>query len=241
MDPRLIVALDTSDRAQALGWVTALRPVVGTFKIGLELFAAHGPQVVGEVAAAGARVFLDLKFHDIPNTVAGAVHSACRLPGVSLMTVHAGGGRRMLQAAVQAARECRREDFASDIPGARRPGLLGVTVLTSLEAGDLREVGVEAAPPAQVARLAALARESGLDGLVCSPLEVAALRRELGNDVLLVTPGVRPRGAAAGEPRRVSTPAEAIAAGASRLVVGRPITAATSPLDAARAILDELP
>ncbi len=237
MDPRLIVALDTDRRADALALVHALQPAVRTFKIGLQLFTAHGPDIVREVAATGADIFLDLKFHDIPNTVAGAVYSTAGLPGVSLLTLHGSGGRRMMEAAV-AARDQVRAGTAGDTPA---PRLLGVTVLTSMGGQDLEEVGVTAPPAEQVERLAGLARHAALDGLVCSPLEVGALRALLGPDPLLVTPGIRPAGAETGDQRRVATPAAALAAGASHLVVGRPITAAPSPLDAARSILAELP
>lgn len=237
MDPRLIVALDTDRREDALSLVRTLQPAVGTFKIGLQLFTAHGPEIVRDIAATGADIFLDLKFHDIPNTVAGAVYSTAGLPGVSLMTLHGSGGRRMMEAAVEA-----RDGLAAGQAGsAPRPRLLGVTVLTSMGTQDLAEVGVTSPPDQQVERLAALARQAALDGLVCSPLEVGALRTLLGPDLLLITPGIRPAGAETGDQRRVSTPAAALAAGASHLVIGRPITAAPSPLDAAHSILAQLP
>jgi len=241
VDPRLIVALDTSQRRRALDLVEGLLPAVQTFKVGLQLFSAHGPSIVREIAAAGGAVFLDLKLHDIPNTVAGAVCSACALPGVALMTLHVSGGRAMLTAAVEAARSCRQSSFEAVIPGSRRAALLGVTVLTSLDEGDLAGIGVDGTPASQVERLAGLARESGLDGLVCSPREVRTLRKAMGPDLLLVTPGIRPAGAAAGDQKRTATPAEALGDGASHLVVGRPVTGADSPLDAARRILDEFP
>jgi len=237
VDPRLIVALDTDRREDALALVRTLQPAVRSFKIGLQLFTAHGPEIVREVAATGADIFLDLKFHDIPNTVAGAVYSTAGLPGVSLMTLHGSGGRRMMEAAVKA-----RDGWAAgQAGGTPRPRLLGVTVLTSMGTEDLAEVGVPAPPDQQVERLATLARQAALDGLVCSPLEVGALRALLGPDLLLITPGIRPAGAETGDQRRVSTPAAALAAGASHLVIGRPITAAPSPLDAAHSILAELP
>jgi orotidine-5'-phosphate decarboxylase len=237
VDPRLIVALDTDRREAALTLVETLRPLVRTFKVGLQLFTAHGPDIVREIAATGADIFLDLKFHDIPNTVAGAVYSTAGLPAVSLLTLHGGGGRRMMEAAVAA-----RDGAAAREPGeAPSPRLLGVTVLTSMGYEDLLEVGVPAPPAEQVERLAALARHAGLDGLVCSPLEVGALRALLGPGPLLITPGIRPAGTDAGDQRRVATPAAALAAGASHLVIGRPITAATSPLEAAGRILAGLP
>jgi orotidine-5'-phosphate decarboxylase len=241
VDSRLIVALDTADRRRALDLVESLLPAVRTFKVGLQLFCAHGPSVVREVAAGGGHVFLDLKLHDIPNTVAGAVYSACRLPGVSLLTLHVSGGRGMLTTAVESARSCRRPGFESEIAGAQRPALLGVTVLTSLDENDLAETGVAGNPTSQANRLARLARESGLDGLVCSPHEVADLRQAMGPDFLLVTPGIRPAGTAARDQKRIATPSEALARGASHLVVGRPVTEADSPLDAARQILAEFP
>lgn len=237
MDPRLIVALDTAERQQALTLVEELLPVVGTFKVGLQLFTAQGPALVQDIAAAGANLFLDLKFHDIPNTVAGAIYSAIRLPAVMFMTLHTAGGRRMMQAAVAACHEAPGDESS---PPVSNPALLGVTVLTSMDASDLKETGVPAAPAAQVEHLAGLARTAGLDGLVCSPLEVASLRRALGSEAILVTPGIRPSGAATGDQRRVATPAAALAAGASHLVIGRPITAASSPLDAANRILAEI-
>lgn len=237
MDPRLIVALDTAERQQALDLVDTLLPVVGTFKIGLQLFTAQGPAIVREIAATGAGIFLDLKFHDIPNTVAGAIYSAVRFPEVKFMSLHAAGGRRMMRAAATA---CHQTGGGETPPSADHPALLGVTVLTSMGAADLHEIGVPAEPAAQVEHLATLARAAGLDGLVCSPLEVASLRRALGPEAILVTPGIRPVGADTGDQRRVATPPAALAAGASHLVIGRPITAASSPLDAARRILAEI-
>jgi orotidine-5'-phosphate decarboxylase len=237
VDPRIIVALDTDRSEDALALVHALKPAIKTFKIGLQLFTAHGPEIVRQVAATGADIFLDLKFHDIPNTVAGAVYSTGNLPGVRLLTLHAGGGRRMLEAAVEA-----RQKLLDEAPEpAMAPRLLGVTVLTSMDSDDLAQVGVAADPARQVERLAGMARDAGLDGLVCSPLEVASLRELVGPAPLLVTPGIRPTGADTGDQRRVATPAAALAAGASHLVIGRPITAAPSPLDAARSLLAGLP
>ena len=222
---RLIAALDTPEPARAAAWARALAPEVGLVKVGLELFVAHGPRAVAEVAEAGAPVFLDLKLHDIPNTVAGAVRSANAL-GAAMLTVHAAGGAAM----IAAARE------AGEASGAARPMILAVTVLTSLGAADLAATGVAGGPSRQVLRLARLAVDAGADGLVCSPLEVAPLRAALGPGVRLVVPGIRPAGSEAGDQKRVMAPAEAVAAGADWLVIGRPITGAADPAAAARSI-----
>lgn len=225
---RLIVALDVPDSSRALQFVNTLKDNVGVFKIGKQLFVAEGPQLVREVVSRGSKVFLDLKFHDIPNTVAGAVKSASAL-GVSMLTVHASGGLKMLKAAV---------DAASQSPNP--PLILAVTVLTSLDDADLRRVGVESRVLDQVLRLAALAREAGCGGIVASPHEVREIRRELGEGFAIVAPGVRPAGSPVGDQARVLTPAEAIKAGASYLVVGRPITEAPDSAMAARAVVDEI-
>jgi orotidine-5'-phosphate decarboxylase len=222
---RLIVALDTPDPARAAAWARALAPKAGLVKVGLELFVAHGPRAVADVAAAGAPVFLDLKLHDIPNTVAGAVRSANAL-GAAMLTVHAAGGTAMIAAAREAA----------EAAGGARPMILAVTVLTSLGAADLAAAGVAGGTAQQVLRLARLAIEAGADGLVCSPLEVAPLRAALGPGVRLVVPGIRPAGSDAGDQKRVMTPREAVEAGADWLVIGRPITGAADPAAAARAI-----
>ena len=229
---RLLVALDAPDLDAALALVAQLRPHVGGFKVGLELCTAAGaPRVVEAVAGAGGAVFLDLKLHDIPNTVAGAVRAACALgPAVRMLTLHASGGLAMLRAAAEAA-----------APFPQRPLLLGVTVLTSVDAAALRdELGVAAPLEAQVLQLARLAQAAGLDGVVASPHEAAAIRRACGPGLLIVTPGVRPAWADAGDQRRVLTPAEALASGADYLVVGRPITAAPDPAAAAARIVEEL-
>jgi orotidine-5'-phosphate decarboxylase len=230
MNPRdrLIVALDVPNAARALELVGQVGESAGVFKIGKQLFVAEGPQVVRQVVSRGNRVFLDLKFHDIPNTVAGAVKSAAAL-GVSMLTVHASGGAKMLKAAVEAAAET-----------ANPPLILAVTVLTSLDDADLQQVGVAGRVLDHVLRLAALAREAGCGGIVASPHEVRELRRELGDGFAIVTPGVRPAGSAAGDQARVLTPAQAIAAGATYLVIGRPITEAPDPGQTARAILNEM-
>ncbi len=222
-DRRLIVALDTTDPDRAAAWAAATAPHVGLFKLGLEFFAANGP--AGVRAIAGRPVFLDLKLHDIPNTVAGAVRAVLPL-APRMLTLHAAGGPAMIAAARAAA----------DQAGAERPMLLAVTVLTSLDAATLAATGVPAQPAEQVLRLARLALDAGADGLVCSPLEVALLRRELGSAPTLVVPGIRPAGAASGDQARTMTPEQAVAAGASWIVVGRPITAAPDPGAAAAAI-----
>ncbi|HSE74378.1 MAG TPA: orotidine-5'-phosphate decarboxylase [Dongiaceae bacterium] len=229
----ILVALDTTDRAVAKGWARATRGVVSGVKVGLEFFNAHGPAGVAEVAELGAPLFLDLKFHDIPNTVAGAVRAVAPLKPM-ILNLHAAGGAAMMRAALDAAR-----DSAARL-GAAPPKLIAVTVLTSLGDADLAALGQAGGASDQVRRLAALTRDCGLDGVVCSPHEVAALRRDLGRDFLLVVPGVRPAWAAAGDQKRIMEPREAMAAGADYLVIGRPITAAADPAAAARRIVAEL-
>lgn len=226
----LIVALDVQTRGEAEAKVREIGDAVGFYKIGLELFVAEGPDVVKAVKGLGKKVFLDLKFHDIPRTVERAVRSGGRL-GVDLMTVHASGGRAMVRAAADAAAEF----------GAAGPRILAVTVLTSLDQSDLTDIGVLSRTPAdQVAAMGMLAVENGAHGLVCSPLEVGSLSRLFKPGVLFVTPGVRPAGAAVGDQKRVATPAEAVRGGATHLVVGRPILAAADPAAAARAVLSEI-
>ncbi len=224
----VIVALDFADSRSALALVDRLDPALCRLKVGKELFTRAGPPVVEALVARGYEVFLDLKFHDIPNTVAAACDAAADL-GVWMMNLHASGGRRMMEAA--------RERLESR---SHRPLLIAVTILTSLGEEDLAEVGFQGTPAQNVRRLAALAERSGLDGVVCSPLEAAQLRAERGAGFLLVTPGVRPASAALDDQKRVMTPADALAAGASHLVIGRPITAAEDPVAALRAILEEL-
>ena len=230
LDPRdrLIVALDLPSAAGARQVVQTLGETVTTYKVGKQLFTAEGPGIVRDLVSSGRKVFLDLKFHDIPNTVAGAVRSAAEL-GVSMLTVHAAGGSKMLKAAVDAAAQ-----------SAAKPMILAVTVLTSLSDSDLHEIGISGSVLAQVLRLGALARSAGCDGLVASAHEARELRREMGDGFEIITPGVRPAGAAAGDQARVLTPAEAIQAGATRLVVGRPIVEAKNPQEAADGILDEI-
>ena len=224
---RLIVALDFPDATAALRCVDQFAGSVSWFKVGLELFLASGDSVVRELKQRGYSIFLDLKLHDIPNTVSSAIRSLARLEP-DLLTVHAAGGRTMLNAAAEAARS---------LP--RPPRLVAVTVLTSMDAVALAETGVSAAPVEQVLRLARLAAECGIEGMVCSPAEAAALRSALPK-ALLVTPGIRPAGSDAGDQKRIATPQFALAAGASMLVIGRPITAAPDPKAAAQAILSDM-
>jgi len=224
----LILVLDAPSPRDVTPVLQRLTGTVRWVKIGLEMFTAAGPDCVREIAGLGFDVFLDLKLHDIPNTVAKAVESAARLP-IKMLTLHAGGGREMMQRAAQAQREHE--------PELR---LLGVTVLTSLGADDLRGLGVAGTPAEHVVRLGRLAIEAGLRGLVASPLEIAPLRAALPGDVQLIIPGIRPRGARADDQTRIMTPGEAAAAGANFIVVGRPIFQAPDPAAAARAILAEL-
>lgn len=226
---RIIVPLDVPEADQALALAEAVAPHVGAVKVGLELFNAVGPAIFAQFHARVARVFYDAKLHDIPNTVAGAVRAAAR-HGLWMINVHASGGAAMMAAAARAAGE-------ADRP----PLVIAVTVLTSLDATGLHEVGVAASPREQVVRLARLARDSGLDGVVASPLEAAAVREACGDDFLIIAPGVRPAGAAVQDQKRVATPAEAVRNGADYLVIGRPITQAPDPAAAAAAIAEELP
>jgi orotidine-5'-phosphate decarboxylase len=225
---RLIVALDVANVEKARALVQSLGDSVTFFKVGKELFTAAGPSVVRDLVASGKKVFLDLKFHDIPNTVAGAVRTAASL-GVSLLTVHAAGGSKMLHAAAEAAAQ-----------SSARPIVLAVTVLTSFTAADLEEVGVSGGVEAQVLRLAGLALNAGCGGIVASAQEASRLRHALGCGFTLVTPGIRPAGSVAGDQARVVTPEDAIRAGANYLVVGRPITASDDPPNAAHAIITQI-
>jgi orotidine-5'-phosphate decarboxylase len=230
MDPRqrLIVALDVSTAEAARKIVAAVGDSAFTYKVGMQLYTAEGPSVVRELIASGRRVFLDLKYHDIPNTAGAAVREAAQL-GVSMLTVHAAGGGKMLRAAVEAAQ-------------AAKPDLLvlAVTVLTSMDDDELGKIGLRGGVLDQVRRLAALALSNGCKGVVASAQEAGALRQEFGNDFAIVTPGVRPAGSGPHDQARVVTPAEAIAAGASHIVVGRPITEAGDPAAEARAILGQM-
>src|SRR3954470_8047624 len=222
---RLIVALDVGTRAEAISLALTLAPFAAWMKIGLQLFTAEGPDLVRAIRETGAKVFLDLKLHDIPNTVARAVESAAKLD-VQMLTIHLGGGGEMIRAAVEA----RPRDLL----------LLGVTVLTSLDAKALTELGIAGIIDEQVSRLATLGVENGINGLVASAHELKPLRRAFVDKIKIVVPGIRPAGSAAGDQKRVMTPADAIAAGADYLVIGRPITAAQDPKAALEAILAEL-
>jgi len=229
----IIVALDVPAPESALKLAEQLAPVVGGFKIGSELFTGAGPDIVRRIRERGALVFLDLKFHDIPNTVAKSVAAAVQLD-VQMLTVHTSGGMEMLKAAEQSAAETAWK------AGRTPPLVLGVTVLTSLDAGALKEIGLDANVEYQVRRLAAVATKAGLRGLVCSPLEIAALRKILPAQVQLVTPGIRTGSEKADDQKRTLSPREAIAAGANWLVIGRPIYAAENPHAAAEQILASL-
>ena len=222
---RLIVALDFPTPAKALALVSVLSGSVSIYKIGLQLYTAAGPAIVQAVAATGAKIFLDLKLHDIPNTVAKAVAAAGEL-GVQMLTVHLSGGGAMLKAAI----------------GATPPhlSLLGVTVLTSATQETLSEIGVSSKLEDQVLRLADLGKQSGIDGLITSPREVRLLRERCGNDMILITPGIRPAWAAPDDQKRVTTPSEAVKAGADYLVIGRPITAAADPPAAVERLVEEM-
>jgi len=225
---KVAVALDNSGREEVLRLARALLGRVGVAKVGLEAFTAHGPALVADVQRIGMPVFLDLKLHDIPNTVERAARNAARL-GVAMLTVHASGGEAMLRAAVAGAANAERP-----------PAVLAVTVLTSLDDATLVDRGIPGGAAGRVTAWAALAQRCGCAGVVCSPQEASGLRLALGPNMLLVTPGVRPAGASSGDQRRVATPREAIAAGADLLVVGRPITAAPDPVVAAELILAEM-
>ena len=219
-DPRVIVALDYADQKQAMEFVDKISPDLCKLKVGKELFTRSGPQFIESLVAKGFDVFLDLKFHDIPNTVKKAVYAAGQL-GVWMVDVHALGGASMLEAA--------REGI--DMVGVNRPYLIAVTLLTSMSASDLRQLGIKQEPQAFVERLAQLAIDSGADGLVCSACETKGLRQKIGAFPLLVTPGIRPAGISADDQHRIATPQQAIADGASYLVIGRPITQQKNSVD----------
>lgn len=222
---RLIVALDVSSAREARDLVQRIGDEAGLYKVGLQLFTAEGPGFVRELVSSGRKVFLDLKFHDIPNTVGQAVRQAAEL-GASMLTIHGTGGTAMLKAAAEAA--------------AGRVTLLAVTVLTSMNDEDLQQVGIAGHVLDQAVRIASLAKAAGFGGIVSSPREAAQLRRSLGEGFAIVTPGVRPAGSALNDQQRVATPGEAIASGATHVVVGRPITHAADPAEAARGILEEI-
>ncbi|MDD9877047.1 MAG: orotidine-5'-phosphate decarboxylase [Magnetovibrio sp.] len=234
MEPndRILAALDTTDVGTAAGWATALQGRVGGIKLGKEFFTANGPDGVRRVTqgtGGGQPLFLDLKFHDIPNTVAGAIGSALKVKPF-MLNVHASGGRAMMEAAAAAVAEA----------GTERPILLGVTVITSLGDGDLADMGINGTAEQQVIRLAQLAQAAGLDGVVCSAKEITAIREACGPAFKLVTPGIRPAWASSDDQKRIVTPADAVAMGADYLVIGRPITGADDPAEAAARIGAEL-
>lgn len=233
MRDKIIVALDLPDAERALEMARLLRGHAGWVKVGMTLFYAEGPQIVRDLRSLGFKVFVDLKLHDIPHQVEGACRSLTRA-GADMFTVHASGGRAMLEAAV-AATTAAAEKFRTI-----RPRVIAVTVLTSLDDAALAEISVERTSADQVDTLARLASAAGCDGVVCSPNEAAAVRAILGEDALVVTPGIRPAGESSGDQARTATPSEALEAGASHLVIGRPITGAADPMSAARAILKEM-
>ncbi len=227
-DPRVIVALDFADLGPARELVRRVDPSLCRLKVGKEMYTRYGPHFVGELTKAGFDVFLDLKFHDIPSTVAAACAAAADL-GVWMVNVHASGGRKMMEAA--------RERVARS---SHRPLLIAVTVLTSLGQADIEEVGFTGSPEANALRLAALTKAAGLDGVVCSPREAAAIRGAVGPGFLLVTPGVRPASASLDDQQRVMTPADAVAAGADYLVIGRPVTQSPDPVGVLRDLAAQL-
>ena len=229
---KIIIALDVKNKEEAVAIVSRLKEA-RTFKVGLELFTAEGPALFKKLKVLRKGIFLDLKLHDIPNTVAGAVRSAVR-HGVQMMTIHTSGGREMMTRAAEAARE------TAEVEKVETPLLLGVTVLTSLKSAELDEVGMKPDVAGQVLRLAGLAKSAGMDGVVCSPQEIKIIRKEHGRDLLIVTPGIRPAWAAAQDQKRIMTPAEAVQKGADYLVIGRPITGAASPQEAFARIVEEL-
>jgi len=229
----IFVPLDTPDIRQAIKIATNLEGLIGGIKIGKEFYTALGPSGVEKIKEIGLPLFIDLKFHDIPNTVAGAVRSTIHL-NPAIINVHAQGGREMLTAAVNAAIE------ESGKIGTSKPLVLGVTVLTSMNNQDLKETGVNSTPLTQVKRLAALCQESGLDGVVCSASEIRPLRKICGNEFKLLTPGIRPIWASRDDQKRIMTPSEAIKQGADYLVIGRPIYGARNPVSAAKKIINEI-
>jgi orotidine-5'-phosphate decarboxylase len=231
---KLIVALDVDNASRARELVSSLRDLVGMFKIGLQLFTAAGPQIVREIVMSGNRVFLDLKFHDIPNTVLSAGIEATRL-GVSIFNVHALGGSEMMQRTSEAVSEVAAQE------GIKRPLVIAVTMLTSADAEQLTEIGISSNPAEQVVRLSLLAHAASMDGVVASPHEITSIRTAVNRrDFKIITPGVRPPEAALHDQKRVMTPSQAISAGADYIVVGRPITNASNPVDAARCIVAQI-
>lgn len=229
----ILVAIDTPDVSHAVATAHAVQPHVGGIKLGLEFFVANGARGVAEVAQAGAPIFLDLKFHDIPNTVAKAIAATAGIE-CFMMTIHTSGGPEMMRRAAHAA------DEIAQSTGKARPMVVGVTALTSLDSDDLRAVGIERPIAKHAESLAQLAQKSGLDGIVCSPHEIETIRNACGEDFTLVVPGIRPVGSDAGDQKRIMSPAEALAKGADFLVIGRPITQADNPTEAAKAIANSL-
>ena len=225
---RLIVALDVKTLDEAVQMVKKLSPVVRIFKVGIGLFTLCGPDAVKAVHDSGSKVFLDLKYHDIPNTVAHAVRSAARL-GVYMINIHTLGGTEMMMRAAEAVRE-----------SVSKPKLLGVTVLTSMDQASIGEVGIEKKIEEEVVTLARLGKDSGLDGVVASPNETALIRKNLGKDFIIVTPGIRPAGAEKGDQKRIMTPADAVRSGADYIVVGRPVIETKDPLEAVKKIIKEM-
>ncbi len=234
MKEKIIVALDVPTREAALDIIAELGDHVGAYKVGMQLYNAIGPDIIRDIHQKGGKVFLDLKFHDIPNTVAEAARVAAGL-GVFMLNVHASGGYEMMQKAAQALRE------AAEKEGLPRPLLIAVTVLTSMGQNELKEeIGVERTLSEQVVSLACLAKKAGLDGVVASALEIEVIREACGDDFLIVTPGIRPKTAAMNDQKRVMTPGEAVKTGADYLVIGRPITQAEDRLKAVKDIIDEI-
>lgn len=229
----IICAVDASDADDASQLAHQVRPHVGAVKLGLEFFTANGAAGVSYITSLGIPVFLDLKFHDIPNTVSKAIAATAGM-NMFMMTVHTTGGQAMLKAAIDAS------DRVAQVTGKERPLVIGVTLLTSLDQDDIGILGFRETLQDQVLRLADLAQSAGLDGVVCSPFEIAPIRKACGSDLKLIVPGIRPEGAAAGDQKRILTPKDALARGADYLVIGRPITNAPNPADAARVIAESL-
>ena len=230
---RILCALDTDDLGKAAALAKNLAPHIGGVKLGLEFFGAHGPQGFKEIAALGMPIFLDLKLYDIPNTVAKTVKSLMPLAPL-MMTIHTSGGAEMMRKAAKAASEA-----AADI-GCTRPLMIGVTILTSMDEKNLKDIGYGNDMSSQVLKLAKLAKRSGLDGVVCSPLEIEMIKRECGKDFILVVPGIRPSGSNAGDQKRIMTPEQAIKKGADYLVIGRPITETDDPVHSVKNIVKEM-